>query len=303
MNEYPIDPAKFVKPVIVVIVLVIIAGLGSMMFKTIDVGHVGVATLFGDVRQDTYPEGLHFPVNPLYKWTVYDARQKTHKEKARVPSQDQLTTEVDISVQYRINGEMAASILQKTGTAEDVIRVHLVPNLRSLLRELGTSIKRAEDFFLEEIKQQLQEKLSDRLRELLGPKGLVVDAVLLRDFRLPAFITKAIEAKKEREQEVEKQKAELERYKTEQQQKLAQADAERQAAEQEAIQIQLLADAQAYEIEKINKAIADNPAYIQLQALEALKSISGDPASKIYFINSDSPMPLPLMHMGEGVSK
>ena len=295
----PFNPVR-----LVIIAVIVIAGLWllSHVYITVPAGHVAVGTFFGEVQEDPYLEGFHL-VNPLYAWTFFDARQKTHLENATVPSQDQLTTAVDISVQYRINSAMAATIWRETGTAAEVLTVHLVPNLRSLLRELGTSIKRAEDFFQDTIKQQLQVQLTNRLRDLLGPKGLIVDEVLLRDFRLPAFITRAIEAKKEREQEVEKQKAELERFRTEQQQKIAQAEAERRAAEQEAIQIQLLADAQAYEIEKINKAIADNPAYIQLQSLEALKAISADKATKIYFINGDSPMPLPLMHMGEGIGK
>ena len=59
------------------------------------------------------------------------------------------------------------------------------------------------------------------------------------------------------------------------------------------------ADAQAYEIEKINEAVASNPAYIQLQALKALEQISTNPASQIYFLNGESPNPLPLMHMGK----
>ena len=50
--------------------------------------------------------------------------------------------------------------------------------------------------------------------------------------------------------------------------------------------------------EKINKAIGNNPNYVKLQALEALKAISKDPASKIYFMNGDSPSPLPLMNIG-----
>jgi len=50
---------------------------------------------------------------------------------------------------------------------------------------------------------------------------------------------------------------------------------------------------------KLNEAIAENPAYLQLQAMEALKAISQDPSSKIYFINSDSPQPLPLMNIGD----
>ena len=60
----------------------------------------------------------------------------------------------------------------------------------------------------------------------------------------------------------------------------------------------MLADAQAYEIEKINSAIGSNPNYVKLQALEALKAISKDPASKIYFMDGDSPSPLPLMNFG-----
>ena len=61
----------------------------------------------------------------------------------------------------------------------------------------------------------------------------------------------------------------------------------------------MIADARAYEIAAINKAIGNNPNYIKLQALEALKAISKDPGSKIYFINGDSPNPIPLMHMGD----
>ncbi len=61
----------------------------------------------------------------------------------------------------------------------------------------------------------------------------------------------------------------------------------------------ILADATAYEITQINNAISSNPAYIQLQSLEALKSISKDPASKVYFLDGSSPSPLPLMHLGD----
>jgi hypothetical protein len=45
--------------------------------------------------------------------------------------------------------------------------------------------------------------------------------------------------------------------------------------------------------------MSTSPAYIQLQAIEALKAISKDPASKLYFMNGDSRTPLPLMHMGD----
>jgi regulator of protease activity HflC (stomatin/prohibitin superfamily) len=270
-------------------------------YKTIPPGRVGVATLFGNVQPDEYTEGLHIPVNPLYRWVLFDARQQTHMETANVPSQDQLQTKLDVSVQFRIDGSMAPEILQNTGDANSAVRVHLIPKLRSLLREQGKSIKRAEDFFQEATQETLQIALTDGLKDYLAPKGIIVSAVLIRDIQLPPFIVEAIEKKKEREQAVERERAELERVRTELQQQVARAEAGREAAEQEAARKKILADAQAYEITQINNAIARNPAYIQLQSLEALKAISKDPASKVYFMDGSSPAPLPLMHLGEGV--
>lgn len=281
----------------VVIGLFIIIGMN--FYKTIPPGRVGVATIFGSVQADTYTQGLHIPVNPLFRWTIYDAREKTHLETANVPSQDQLQTKLEVSVQYRIDGQMAQDILEQTGDEAAAVRVHLIPKLRSLLREQGKSVVRAEDFFQEATQEMLQTSLTTGLRDFLAPKGIIVTAVLIRDITLPPFIVKAIELKKEREQAVERERAELERVRTELQQEVARAEAGLQAASQEAERKRILADATAYEIEQINRAIANNPAYIQLQSLEALKAISKDPASKIYFMDGSSPSPLPLMHLGD----
>lgn len=282
----------------VAVILAVIAFAGSRCVKVIPAGYVGVATLFGSVQETPYEAGFHI-VNPLLGWTEFDARQKTHKETAGVPSQDQLTTKVDVSVQYRIIGAMAPEIYKDTGTSAQAVEVHLIPKVRSVLREQGKRIKRAEDFFLEETQQQLQESLQVELEAFLQPKGIEVNDVLIRDIQLPQRLIAQIEQKKEVEQQAERQKAELIRYETEQQQQVVKARADRQAAEEEAARRKVIADAQAYEIEQINQAIAQNPAYIQLQSLEALKSMSKDPAAKIYFLNGDSPAPLPLLNMGD----
>ena len=280
------------------VIVVTFMWFGSSLYQKVPAGYVGVATLFGEVQSDPYEEGLHIPVNPFFEWYLYDVRQKSHLEEANVPSQDQLQTKIQVSVQFRLEKTGVPMILKETGTAADVLIVHIVPKLRSLLREQGKTIKRAEDFFLEKTQQNMQTSLLAGLQDYLGNKGVNVGAVLIRDISLPPFIIKAIESKKEREQEVEKQKAELERFATEQQQKVALAKAENEAATEQAAKMMVLADAQAYEIEKINTAIGSNPSYVKLQALEALKAISKNPASKIYFMNGDSPSPLPLMNIG-----
>ena len=280
------------------VIVVTFMWFGSSLYQKVPAGYVGVATLFGEVQSNPYEEGLHIPVNPFFEWYLYDVRQKSHLEEANVPSQDQLQTKIQVSVQFRLEKSGVPMILKETGAAADVLIVHIVPKLRSLLREQGKTIKRAEDFFLEKTQQNMQTSLLAGLQEYLGNKGVNVGAVLIRDISLPPFIIKAIESKKEREQEVEKQKAELERFATEQQQKVALAKAENEAATEQAAKMVVLADARAYEIEKINTAIGNNPNYVKLQALEALKAIAKDPASKIYFMNGDSPSPLPLLNIG-----
>jgi regulator of protease activity HflC (stomatin/prohibitin superfamily) len=292
-------PMSNKNPLIVLAVIVVLLLIfGSRFFVIVQPGHAAVGIFFGAVDKVPLDEGLHI-VNPFKNWIHYDCRQKTHTETATVPSQDQLSTSVDVSVQYRINEGMTPNIVQDTGSAEQTINVHLIPKLRSILREQGKTIPRAEDFFKEEVQIALQANLTEKLKDFTESKGIVIESVLIRDVRLPEFIMKAIESKKEREQATERQRAELERFRTEQEQKIAQAEAERRAAEEEAQMRRVLADARAYEIEKINDAVAQNPAYIQLQALEALKDISKDPTAKIYFLSGDSPMPLPLMHMGD----
>jgi len=284
--------------VLVAGIAVFIAAFGSRLFMRIEPGRVGVATLFGKVIVDPYTSGMHV-VNPIYNWTIYDCRQRTHHEVASIPSQDQLQTEMDVSVQWRINAEMTPTILQETGEDAQLSTVHLVPYFRSLLREQGKSVKRAEDFFNEETQERMQSNILASMKQYLAPKGIEVDAVLIRDIRLPAFIMKAIESKKEREQEVEQQKAELDRVRLEMEEKVVEAEMQRKAAEEDAEKLRLMADAKAFEIEALNRALAQNPAYIQLRALETLEKMATDPAAKFYFLDSNSPRPLPLMHMGD----
>ena len=283
----------------VAIAALLLLMFGQRFFHAVPAGHVGVAILFGEVQEVSYPEGLHL-VNPLLTWVDLDMRQDSLKiSQLDMPTRDQLLSKVDLSIQWRLNPERAAEIFRTTGNKERMVSVHLVPKARSLVRELGTKIDRAEDLFKDTTRDRLASELGRILGEYVGPKGIIIDSVLLRNINLPPVLAEAIGRKKEREQEVERQRAELERVKLEQEQEVALADASHRAAIEDAKRIKILATAKAFEIETINRAASGNPAYIQLQALEALKSMSKDPAAKLYFMDSDARQPLPLMHMGD----
>ena len=287
--------------------LALIAGLlvllfGQRFYHSVPAGHVGVADFLGEVRDKPYGEGPHWPVNPLLKWTDLDARQDTFKiSQLEMPTRDQLLSKVDLSIQWRLDQSRAPQIFRETGDKDRIIAVHLHPKTRSLVRELGTKIERAEDLFKDEVRDKLAIEIEEELRAYVEPKGILVDSVLLRNINLPPVLAEAIGRKKEREQEVERQRAELERVKLEQEQQVAQAMASRRAAEEDAKRLRILADAKAYEVRTINEAASGNPAYIQLQSLEALKKMAEDPAAKLYFMDSNAPSPLPLLNMGDAV--
>ncbi len=283
------------------VIVLLVVGLSS--FKVIDAGEVGVATLFGDVVDESYTEGLHFPVNPFYAWTDYNVKeQKLDVQAVPVPTADQQTSRIDFTVIYELNDSACAAARSDVGNGDAVREVKIVPNMRSLVRSVGKSVLRCEDLFSNKIQEQMQTSLQVQLQTKVG-KYVTIKAVLLRNIVLPKHILEAIKNKKVREQQGEEEKAELARFKTELEQKKAQAQAERAAAEEKAEQIKVLADADAYAIMAINKAVAGNPAYIKLQALKALEAISKDPASKLYFMDGNSPNPLPLLHLGDDIQK
>lgn len=240
----------------------------SSFVITVPAGHVKVATLFGKVQDNIYKEGINI-ANPLYDFTTFDLRQKTLKEEdVGIPAEDKLITQMDVSVQYRTIGDMTPDILRNTGTAEALIDVHMIPKLRSILREQGKGIAVSQDFFKESVQQQLQTSLQQGLSEFLRPKGIAVETVLIRDIVLPEVIRISITETKKREQEVLKQEAELARFATEQNQKVKTAESELQAAKLQAQQIKALADAEAYKIDVVNKTLSRSPNYIELRRVE-----------------------------------
>ncbi len=281
MSEHRNVPPGSIKPVFYVILAILILAVLSAVkpFTTIKAGHVGVATLFGKPDQEELQQGFHL-INPLKKVIEIDCREKELTlEDVGVPSQDQLTTQVDITVKWRVDKTAAAAAYEETGDAIALEQTHLVPAFRSLIREAGKGVVRAEDFYKDDIQNSMQAKILEGLQSKMPPKGILIDGVLMRQVELPRAVKDGVVEKKRQEQRAEQQKAEFERFKTEQQQKVASAEAERDAAIQEAEKRRALADAKAYEITAEAKAraeairiegqaIRNSPDLIKLRAIE-----------------------------------
>ena len=147
----------------IAIVALLVLMFGQRFFHSVPAGHVGVAILFGQVQDDPYPEGLNI-VNPLLSWVDLDARQDSFKiTQLEMPTRDQLLSKVDMSIQWRLDQTKAPALYRDTGDKERMVQVHLHPKARSLIRELGTKIERAEDLFKDEVRDSLAQALSTGL--------------------------------------------------------------------------------------------------------------------------------------------
>jgi regulator of protease activity HflC (stomatin/prohibitin superfamily) len=254
----------------------------------------------------------------MTKVTLFDARQKTHLESMNVPSQDQLSTTFEISMQYRLIKEKAPQMLKETGTPKEVIAVHMIPLLRSQVREIGKSVATAEEFYSQQIQQRIQDELLVALGGL-SQKGIKVEKLLIRDVILPKIITTAVLRKKEAAQAAEKAKEELKKFKVDQERKEAKAIAEKRAAliaaqkKKEVMLIEANAkleatriDAQAVLVSAKAKAAANKmlidtltlKGYLKLESMKYLKAFQN--GNHVIIMDPNSTSPLPFLNLNKG---
>jgi regulator of protease activity HflC (stomatin/prohibitin superfamily) len=159
-------------------------------------GHVGVLTLFGKVTGETLGEGIHL-INPLKTNNEMSIQTQTIKESASVPSSEGLMMALDTSLIYHLEADHAAHVFQTIGADyEDKV---VENNLRSAIRE-ATASHTANALYTGE-REAVANEIKKRITDELGPRGIFVENVLLRDIQLPAALKASIEAKQQAEQE------------------------------------------------------------------------------------------------------
>lgn len=178
-----------------IIAFVLVIVLFSSVTR-VDTGHVGVLTLFGRVTGETLGEGIHL-INPLKTNNEMSVQTQTIKESASVPSSEGLMMALDTSLIFHLNPDRAAEVFQKIGA--DYQDKVVENQLRSAIRE-STASHTANALYTGE-REIVAKQIQERISEDLGKRGIIVEAVLLRDIQLPATLKASIEAKQQAEQE------------------------------------------------------------------------------------------------------
>jgi prohibitin 1 len=257
---------RFLRIVGIILVLIVLYASTT----SIPTGNVGVLTLFGRVTGDVLDEGIHL-INPLKAVQKLSIQTQSIKESANTPSNEGLMLALDTSLLFRLDRTKAAQVYQTVGTnyADKIVE----PTLRAAIRA-ATSAHSANALYTnarELVQQQIQEELTTQLAQ----RGVIVEAVLLRDVQLPPMRRGSIEAKQQAEQDALRMSFIRQK--------------EKQEAERKRIEAQGIADFQRIVAQGISSQL------LEWKGIEATEKLAASANSKVVIIgNPKNGLPLVL---------
>ncbi|GMR25117.1 MAG: prohibitin family protein [Ignavibacteria bacterium] len=233
----------------------------SQFWTIIPAGHTGVIDFLGNVSDETLKPGVNM-VNPMAKVEKMSIKTQELKELMSVPSKEGLSVNLEISLLFKLNSDMANEIYKTVGP--DYADIILVPQFRSVVR--GVTARYEAKALYTASREQLAREILDELEKLVGPRGITVEQAPLRQIQLPARLTKSIEEKLQAEQESQRMAFILQK--------------EEQEADRKRIEAKGIADFQ----DIVTIGITDK--LLKWKGIEATEKLASSPNSKVIVIGS-----------------
>ncbi len=188
-------------------------------------GEVGIKRRLGALAEKVHEPGP-VVVNPFIARVIRVPVRTTNLEVAlSLPSKEGLNVSADVSILYRVRTDHARDVLLEIGP--DYERVVVLSTFRSAAADVSARFL-AKDMHTAE-RATIEGAIRDRMMDVVGERGFLVEAVLLKSIQLPAGLAQAIENKLEAEQQAEQMRFVLERERLEAQRKLVEAEGIRDA--------------------------------------------------------------------------
>ena len=189
----------------------------------IDDGEVGISKSFGEIADEPVPQGVAFVIPVARQIETWNVKLQELKEKATVPSSEGLIVGLDTSLLYEIERGEAPTLRKTVGLEDEVTRKLIIPYFRNALRDVvaGYQVK---NIYSETGRKEIADRIRTFLSENLGPRGIKIERVLLRDVELPPRFRESIEAKLTAEQRVQQKQFELEQARKEAEIEVARAE-------------------------------------------------------------------------------
>ena len=272
-NNRPNQGKMITTGIFVFIVFLVILVFSNATFLTIDPGKKGVIfRRFGGGldKEKLFNQGFHV-VAPWNNMIVYDVRTQEAYEKMSVLSKNGLTIEVELSYRFQPKPDKIGYLHDEIGPAylDRIIK----PEIRSATREVIGKYLPEELYSTK--REAIQDEIFNSTSSSVGPKHIILDAVLIREVALPEKLKAAIEQKLEEEQLALQFEFKLDR--------------ERKEAERKIIEAQAKADANKI----LNASLTDK--ILQDKGIEATLELANSPNTKVIVVGGSDGGGLPLI--------
>ena len=232
---------------------------------TVSPGERGVKRTLGALDDTVYPPGLvwhNFFVTTVVRLPV---RTQNLEVNLPLPSKEGLTVQSEISILYRIRPESVPAVLELVG--QNYEKSLVLPTFRSAAADISSRHNAKEMHSKERL--AIEQEVTERLRQELGPRGFEIERVLLKSILLPRGLARAIEVKLAAEQEAQRMAFVLDR--------------ERREAERRRIEAEGIRDAQKI----IDGGLT--PMLIQYRSLETFSELARSPNAKVIITDGKAP--------------
>ena len=254
-NKYPALTRVAIRFGVAAGTLIIFVALAAgCMSTTITSGQAGVLyTPFGGTDLDrVYGEGINLHA-PWAEVIRYDVRVQERLENMEALSENGLSIGTEVSVRWRPDTGTLPRLHTTYGT--DYYRKLIQPELRSVVREVVGQYTPEQLYSTQ--RAELQENIFTRVQSSVQDDFVRVEAILIRDVRLPEQIKIAIEEKLKEEQEAERYEFTIEKERLEAERK--RIEAEGQAAYQRIITESLTSQFLRFKGIEATQQLADSP--------------------------------------------
>jgi len=262
--------------ILAVLSIVFLVALFEFSF-VVPPGEVGIVVTLGQVN--SFTSGLHFRFPFVSRLELLSAKIQILEKNNIVPTKEGLAVALDTAVLFRLNTTLVSQLYRQIGS--NYAQVLIEPEAASAVRGL-TSESEAKALYSSG-RNMIQDTIREELIEKLGPRGIIIEDVLLKDIKLPDELTKSIEAKVQAEQDAARMQFVLMK--------------EKQEAQRKAIEAQGVADFQRIVSEGIS------PELLRWKGIEATEKFSESKNSKIVIVgNSDNGLPVIFSAAGENAA-
>lgn len=229
-------------------------------------GEVGVKTTLGRLKDKVYEPGV-VGFNPfLTKVQRLPTRTVNREVKLNLPSKEGLNVGAEISILYHVVPELATRVVAEVGSNYEEVLI------LSVFRSASADV--CSRFMAKELhsgqRSVIESEIQQHMDSLLGHRGFLIEAVLLKSISLPDGLYAAIENKLEAEQVVKRMEFELQQEQLEAQRKRIEAEGNRDA----------------------QKILAEglSPTIIEWRSLEVLNQLASSPNAKLIITDGKAPV-------------